>query len=131
MSAGNAESRSTTDHFEVLQLMPASGYQAVYCDVADDGSLIKWASPVDFLALAKWDAWHFEGGRRVQVQPMGTDIVGVEIDSDGMVYVSHESRNFCGLMKPGGDPLKVQSSMKYEFQKAKEIGVVIKEPGGL
>ena len=107
---------------EILQLLPADNWQAVYYD---DKKKEKWATPLHFLALAQTTEEIFEGvgkpedfkSRIVQTKEPYNTIVGVVFSDDGEPGITNADDNFCGLCPPQGDPQKVDTYLNSKFVK--------------
>jgi hypothetical protein len=92
--------------YEIIQLVPVTGYCAVYAFDAEDGSggLVLGVKPIAALALAKVEekVCHSPGvcspARRIP-----NEIVGVELSEDGSFEICQESCNFAGLCREGED----------------------------
>lgn len=100
--------RVSFDSYELLQIAPVSGVEAIYAVAQEvDGSAILDSWPIDAIGVAKVTTRYFEypdvydGTSREYKKPtFSREVVGLQLN-EGWYSVCNEADNFAGLMKTG------------------------------
>lgn len=96
--------------YEILQVVPAAGYVAVYIQTrSEDGARYLSAEPIHLLAVVRVaeKTWEYPNnigrpGRIVSEEPARTEVVGIDL-SDGYFQVCNEACNLAGYARDGED----------------------------
>ncbi len=119
--------------YELLSVIPISGYLAVYAHDVDEtnrsGAYTLRGQKIDAIGLAKVVESHCKGryGRDGLMQVIATksdeafnDVVGL-ILAGGMFQIVNDDDNFAGLCREGDDVSLVDGYLSYDYCKRERI----------